>query len=478
MDQVVEIASTELVPSDVVILTQDFSQVDGLQLPCDMVLISGKCVLNESNLTGESVPVIKSPISQNSEHEYNPRSINCQKNTLYSGSRLLQVKGETKAIVMKTGYQTFKGNLIREILYPKVYTFQFMKDSFFFMGVMTFLTFVAFFFTIPKLIHFNYASTEIFFRTIDLITIAVPPSLPAVLSSCIIFSVRRLSQRGILCIHPKRISICGRIKTVVFDKTGTLTEESLKVNSHKASTVGEDQEDNEQQLLDAMSLCHSVTKINQHNSLAGDPLDIEMFKYVQSLQKIELSEVKQNATQKIVIHHDGNSQCEYSIPKVFDFESKKQRMSVVVHSVEKDEYSTIVKGSPEQIRSLCTDESIPFEFDEILQILTLQGFRVVAFAKKSLNHDQVRDITQLERKACEVDLHFLGLLWMENKLKPVSKEVIKELNINDVQTVMATGDNMLTAVSVAYQCNMIPPGVKVFYADMNKDDMVEWKMID
>ena len=35
------IQSNELVPSDLVVLMEDFDQTDGMQLPCDLVLIKG-----------------------------------------------------------------------------------------------------------------------------------------------------------------------------------------------------------------------------------------------------------------------------------------------------------------------------------------------------------------------------------------------------------------------------------------------------
>jgi len=46
-------------------------------------------------------------------------------------------------------------------------------------------------------------------------------------------------------------------------------------------------------------------------------------------------------------------------------------------------------------------------------------------------------------------LKFLGFLVMENRLKPESKGTIENLRESDVEVVMATGDNILTAVSVS-----------------------------
>ena len=54
-----------------------------------------------------------------------------------------------------------------------------------------------------------------------------------------------------------------------------------------------------------------------------------------------------------------------------------------------------------------------------------------------------------ERDEIEVELNFLGLLILENKLKPITTSIISHLHEADIRTVMITGDNILTAISVA-----------------------------
>ena len=60
-----------------------------------------------------------------------------------------------------------------------------------------------------------------------------------------------------------------------------------------------------------------------------------------------------------------------------------------------------------------------------------------------------KDVQSVSRDEIECDLTFLGLLIMENKMKDVTKEVIDTLEHCEVKTIMATGDNVLTAISVA-----------------------------
>lgn len=96
------------------------------------------------------------------------------------------------------------------------------------------LALLGFLVTIPSFIRHHYTLEATILRFLDLVTTAVPPALPAVLTSGIIYSIARLRQEQIFCISPTRLNVSGMIKTVVFDKTGTLTDEGLKVLGHRS----------------------------------------------------------------------------------------------------------------------------------------------------------------------------------------------------------------------------------------------------
>lgn len=58
----------------------------------------------------------------------------------------------------------------------------------------------------------------IIIESLDIITITVPPALPAAMTAGIVYAQRRLKNIGIFCISPQRINICGQINLVCFDK--------------------------------------------------------------------------------------------------------------------------------------------------------------------------------------------------------------------------------------------------------------------
>ena len=64
---------------------------------------------------------------------------------------------------------------------------------------------------------------------------------------------------------------------------------------------------------------------------------------------------------------------------------------------------------------------------------------------------------------------------MENKLKEATAGVIKNLKDCDVRVIMATGDNVLTGISVAEKCNIIDTSKECFLADVDDFDRVFWK---
>jgi len=64
-------------------------------------------------------------------------------------------------------------------------------------------------------------------RALDIVTIVVPPALPAAMTIGTAYAQSRLKKKLIFCISPQKINVSGKLKLCAFDKTGTLTEEGL-----------------------------------------------------------------------------------------------------------------------------------------------------------------------------------------------------------------------------------------------------------
>ena len=86
--------SRHLLPGDLIEIKE------GLILPCDVVLLSGQCVANEAMLTGESIPVIKTPVVHDDEDIFDPKSSKHSKHTLYGGTQIIQTKAQHYPLVL------------------------------------------------------------------------------------------------------------------------------------------------------------------------------------------------------------------------------------------------------------------------------------------------------------------------------------------------------------------------------------------
>jgi cation-transporting P-type ATPase 13A2 len=124
-------------------------------------------------------------------------------------------------------------------------------------------------------------------------------------------------------------------------------------------------------------------------------------------------------------------------------------------------------------------ESIPQGYIDIMNNYTKDGYRVIGFATRVLKDFAYKDCMRIERLDCEKGLTFLGLLVMENKLKKETIGAIQTLNECKIRTIMATGDNVLTAISVARQCSILSQENEVYLGELVKDhntglEKIEW----
>ena len=121
---------------------------DNAFLPCDFVLLTGQCIVNESMLTGESVPVIKNSLSPSEDYFDLANEDSAKKSILYSGTKVIQARNtggqSCIALVIRTGFVTTKGSLVRDILYPKPVNFKFYRESIYFVFAMSLVALIGF----------------------------------------------------------------------------------------------------------------------------------------------------------------------------------------------------------------------------------------------------------------------------------------------------------------------------------------------
>ncbi|XP_019875008.2 polyamine-transporting ATPase 13A3 isoform X2 [Aethina tumida] len=476
-----EIRTEDLVPGDVILVPS------GCNMQCDAILLNGTCIVNESMLTGESVPVMKNALPKTNAL-YNLKED--MSHTLYCGTKVIQTRGHgdhVKAVVIRTGYLTTKGELVRSIMYPPPADFKFDQDSYKFIGILSFIAMLGFIYTVVSKSSRNIAPIDILIKALDLITVAVPPALPAAMTVGKLYALNRLKNHKIFCINSRVINVSGSIDCVCFDKTGTLTEDELDmwavvpVEEGKVRYPVKDVSNlDDGMLIRGMACCHSLTVID--GELCGDPLDVKMFEAT-TWTLNEPNHSNEFITPPLTIiqpdeqlHHI-NKAFKIAILKQFQFSSTLQRMSVVTKSSDKEKYDVFCKGSPEMIFSLCEPSSVPDETKLWLNNFTEQGYRVIALATRNLEITS-DELKVLHRDEVEKDLEFLGLIILENKLKKETCGAIETLQKAGMKIVMITGDNIQTAIHVAQECGILTQGCKIIEVQAHKPTKFEFASIN
>uniref|UniRef100_A0A803SMU4 Cation-transporting ATPase n=1 Tax=Anolis carolinensis TaxID=28377 RepID=A0A803SMU4_ANOCA len=408
-----ELESRCLVPGDLLVLGGGRSL-----LPCDAILTSGQCTVNEGMLTGESIPVTKTALPLDPK-DPRPWPESCaedqRRHLLFCGTELIQAKGVGKgparAVVLRTGFNTAKGDLVRSILYPKPLNFRLYRDALRFLMCLIGVAAIGMVYAVCVFVLSGEAG-EVVKKALDVITIAVPPALPAALTTGIIYAQRRLKKRGIFCISPQRINVCGQINLFCFDKTGTLTEDGLDLwgavlaegkSAHRFSSSASPLPWGP--AFAAMATCHSLVVLD--GKIQGDPLDLKMFQ----------------ATQWVSFGKWGSG---------FAW--------VLVRTWKGQLLGMPLWRTPWLL--LCFLGVRPFW--EESQGPLLCGHVASSFCPS--------------REEVESDLTFLD------------RPVLEELRDARLRTVMVTGDNIQTAITVAKDAGMIPQGSQAVLVEADASD--------
>lgn len=198
------------------------------ELPCDLAIVKGSTVCDESMLTGESMPVQKFPLPNDSSDVYDAEG-NGKKYTLFSGTRTLASgrDEEILAIVQATGAHTSRGQLVQAILYPAPIRFKYDEHLKAVFSVLFVIGLIAAYFAMKFLIENAGLSNTLFAFVYGMFMFSavLNPLLPVVMTIGQVNAAKRLQKQDVFCLNPQRITLCGKVRVFCFDKTGTITKE-------------------------------------------------------------------------------------------------------------------------------------------------------------------------------------------------------------------------------------------------------------
>ncbi|KAK1392069.1 putative manganese-transporting ATPase PDR2 [Heracleum sosnowskyi] len=454
----VKISGTDLLPGDVVSVGRSTDQNgEDKAVPADMLILSGSAIVNEAILTGESTPQWKVSIMGRGAEE-NLSARRDKSHVLFGGTKILQhtsdktchlktPDGGCLAVVLRTGFETTQGKLMRTILFStERVTANSWESGLFILFLVVFALIAAGYVLVKGLEDPTRSRYKLILSCSLIITSVIPPELPMELSIAVNTSLIALARRGIFCTEPFRIPFAGKVDICCFDKTGTLTSDDMEFSGVGGLTESSDLETEMTKVpsrtLEILASCHALVFVE--NKLVGDPLEKAAVKGIEWTYKSDEKAMPKkgngNVVQIVQRHH---------------FASHLKRMAVVVRVEE--QFLVFVKGAPETIQERLTN--VPVSYVNTYKKYTRQGSRVLALAFKSLPDMTVSEARSLDRDMVESELTFAGFAVFNCPIRSDSATVLSELRGSSHDLVMITGDQALTACHVAGQVNIItkPP---------------------
>eukprot|EP00891_Asterochloris_glomerata_P000411 jgi/Astpho2/411/Aster-03461 len=454
----------------------------------DMLLLAGTCIVEEAVLTGESTPQWKQPVpaaaaaGQPGNGLARPSdrlSIKRDKaHVLFGGTKILQHTGDKEArirtpdggclaVVLRTGFETSQGQLMRTILYStERVTANNWETGLFILFLLFFAVAASAYVLHHGLKDPDRDRFKLFLNCTMILTSVIPPELPMELSIAVNASLLALARKAVFCTEPFRIPLAGKVDVCCFDKTGTLTSDNMVLEGvaglpGRGSELMADVQQAGSAAIRVLACCHSLIHVD--GDLVGDPLEKAAFiatgwKHAGEQWTSGKGKGKETAT---ILHR-------------LHFSSTLKRMAAVV-KVEADSGSAtghwvLLKGAPEVVQPML--EQVPGDFEAAYKQFASQGARVIALAYKQLpSHLSTPELRELPREQLESKLQFGGFAVLQCPLKPESAPTLEMLRDSSHQLVMITGDQPLTACHAASRVSIVDRPVLIL---SEPDEGFEW----
>lgn len=510
----IEVQTDKLLPGDLVSASRTKEESG---VACDMLLVDGTAIVNEAMLSGESTPLLKDSIQlRPADAVLEPEGLD--KNAfLWGGTKILQVThgnpeaekpklpsgvpappdGGAMAIVIKTGFETSQGSLVRTMIYSTERVGAGDFEALLFILFLLIFAIAASWYVWDEGVRKDRKRSKLLLDCVLIVTSVVPPELPMELSLAVNTSLAALAKLAIFCTEPFRIPFAGRIDIACFDKTGTLTGEDLVVEGIAGLGLGHDEIQDKKETDGARSniaivkdasletqlvlaTAHALVRLDE-GDIVGDPMEKA------TLTSLGWTVGKNDTLQST--NKAGGAHGTVQIKRRFQFSSALKRQSSVamVHGTDTRTGKKVkgtfagVKGAPETIMKMLVE--VPADYEETYKYFTRKGSRVLALAYKQLTVDSElgsSKINDLKREKVEADLTFAGFLVLHCPLKDDAKEAVQMLNESSHRVVMITGDNPLTAVHVAREVEIVDRDVLILDApeDNNGGEKLVWKSVD
>ena len=411
-DKIIVINTKELVPGDIIYLES------GETVPADIRILSCENLkVDESALTGESVPVQKSAdvLKEN-------LILQEQKNMLFLGTNI--TNGKCTGIVVSTGKNTEIGkialslNEIDTIETPLQLKIKELSKK------ITFIVFIILIFIFILALINKYTILEIIMLCSSLAVAAIPEGLPTVITITLSVGISNLAKKKTVVKQMQAVETLGAIDIICSDKTGTITQNKM--------TVKEEYVIDEKMLNYICALCNDG--LIYKDKYVGDPTETCLYDYLYN-KKIDSLKLRKK--------------CERLLDIPFDSDRK---MFTTLNKIDNDIY-ILCKGSMDSlIEKLNLSKAEKQEVLDKVKNLSKDALRTLGFAYKKLDYIP-KDIKELEKE--ENNLSFAGTLGMIDPPRESVKKSVLLCKNAGIRPIMITGDSIDTATAIAKDVGII-----------------------
>ncbi|WP_035438429.1 cation-translocating P-type ATPase [Atopobium sp. oral taxon 810] len=433
------VASADLVPGDIVVLEA------GDAVPADCrILESASLKIEESALTGESVPANKIAEVLGLPAGNDDVPLGDRKNMCYMGSTV--VYGRGRAVVVATGMQTEMGKIADAIAQAKDELTPLQVKLNELSGILTKLVVgicavvflvgviqhggLAFFSNVPEVLN-------TFMVAVSLAVAAIPEGLVAVVTIALSIGVTKMSRRNAIVRKMNAVETLGCTQVICSDKTGTLTQNKMTVVRHYSENLD--------RLVRCMALCSDAKWDVAAEKAIGEPTEAALVADAAKLGFL-------------------SDDLDYANPRAGEapFDSGRKMMSVVNLSPDGD-YIQHTKGGPDVVLARCTkmqtkDGVVPMTDEwratimEQNKLMADDALRVMAAARVNYGKTEPASYAAAD---LEHDMTFIGLCGMIDPVRPEVKAAIEEAHGAGMRVVMITGDHIDTAVAIAKELGIV-----------------------
>lgn len=411
-DKIIVINTKELVPGDIIYLES------GETVPADIRILSCENLkVDESALTGESVPVQKS-----SDVLKENLILQEQKNMLFLGTNI--TNGKCTGIVVSTGKNSELGkialslNEIDRIETPLQLKIKELSKK------ITLIVFIILIFIFILALINKYTILEIIMLCSSLAVAAIPEGLPTVITITLSVGISNLAKKKTVVKQMQAVETLGAIDIICSDKTGTITQNKMSVN--------------EEYILDENMLNYICALCNDgliyKDKYVGDPTETCLYDYLYN-KKLDPLKIRKK--------------CKRILDIPFDSERK---MFTTLNKIDNDIY-ILCKGSMDSlIEKVNLTKSEKKNVLDKVKTLSKDALRTLGFAYKKINYIP-KDIKELEKE--ENNLSFAGILGMIDPPRESVKKSVLLCKNAGIRPIMITGDSIDTATAIAKNVGII-----------------------